>query len=135
MNSLSSMSATSCLQNRDASSYYSMFHHDPLSSYARSCGVASQSAASHMGSYGSSLTSSSSSTGSGSSGMIHNLNVNNIPHGHYLQVFLVQECRCHSRFLVNHQTLPPTTGHDSSNMSLMTPHLSCDHRTSVICCE
>jgi len=70
MNSLSSMSATSCLQNRDASSYYSMFHHDPLSSYARSCGVASQSAASHMGSYGSSLTSSSSSTGSGSSGIL-----------------------------------------------------------------
>merc|ERR1719507_1644310 len=61
MNSLSSMS-TSCLQNRDASSYYSMFHHDPLSSlssYGRSCGVASQSSAinSHMGSYGSSLSS------------------------------------------------------------------------------
>ena len=76
MNSLSSMSP-SCLQNRDPSSYYSMFHHDPLSSlsasYGRSCG-ASQSAASainsHMGSYGSSLTSSSSSTGSGSSGTV-----------------------------------------------------------------
>ena len=73
MNSLSSMS-TSCLQNRDASSYYSMFHHDPLSSlssYGRSCGVASAQSASHMGSYGSSLTSSSSSSstsGSGSSG-------------------------------------------------------------------
>ena len=91
MNSLSSMS-TSCLQNRDASSYYSMFHHDPLSSlssYGRSCGVASAQSASainsHMGSYGSSLTSSSSSStsGSGSSGqfphlppdMICNLNV------------------------------------------------------------
>ena len=77
MNSLSSMS-TSCLQNRDASSYYSMFHHDPLSSlssYGRSCGVASAQSASainsHMGSYGSSLTSSSSSStsGSGSSGL------------------------------------------------------------------
>ena len=90
MNSLSSMS-TSCLQNRDASSYYSMFHHDPLSSlssYGRSCGVASAQSASainsHMGSYGSSLTSSSSSStsGSGSSGqysttpdMIYNLSV------------------------------------------------------------
>ena len=68
--------STSCLQNRDTSSYYSMFNHDPLSSlssYGRSCGVASQSASainSHMGSYGSSLTSSSSSStsGSGSSG-------------------------------------------------------------------
>jgi len=74
MNSLSSMS-TSCLQNRDASSYYSMFHHDPLSSlssYGRSCGVASAQSASHMGSYGSSLTSSSSSStsGSGSSGLL-----------------------------------------------------------------
>lgn len=82
MNSLSSMSP-SCLQSRDsaatASSYYSMFHHDSLSSlssYGRSCGVASQSAASglnsHMGSYGSALTSSSSSsaTGSSSSGIL-----------------------------------------------------------------
>ena len=77
MNSLSSMSP-SCLQSRDpaatASSYYSMFHHDSLSSlssYGRSCGVASQSAASglnsHMGSYGSALTSSSSSSATGSS--------------------------------------------------------------------
>ena len=78
MNSLSSMS-TSCLQNRDASSYYSMFHHDPLSSlssYGRSCGVASAQWASainsHMGTYGSSLTSSSSSStsGSGSSALL-----------------------------------------------------------------
>ena len=78
MNSLSSMS-TSCLQNRDASSYYSMFHHDPLSSlssYGRSCGVASAQSASainsHMGTYGSSLTSSSSSStsGSGSSALL-----------------------------------------------------------------
>ena len=70
MNSLSSMS-TSCLQNRDASSYYSMFHHDSLSSlssYGRSCGVASQAASSHMGTYGSSLTSSASSSASGTSG-------------------------------------------------------------------
>ena len=72
MSNLSSMS-TSCLQNRDASSYYSMFHHDPLSSlssYGRSCGVASQSSAinSHMGSYGSALSSPSAGTGTAASG-------------------------------------------------------------------
>ena len=66
--SLSSMSAQSCLQQqRDAYPY--MFHHDPLSSlasasYGRSCG-ATQSAQSHMGSYGSSLTSSGGSQGAG----------------------------------------------------------------------
>jgi len=70
MSNLSSMSP-SCLQERSqASSYYSMFHHDPLSSlsssYGRSCGVASQSGTMGMtGAYGSSL--SSSSPGSGSS--------------------------------------------------------------------
>lgn len=66
--SLSSMSAQSCLQQqREAYPY--MFHHDPLSSlasasYGRSCG-ATQSAQSHMGSYGSSLTSSGGSQGAG----------------------------------------------------------------------
>jgi len=66
--SLSSMSAQSCLQQqRDAYPY--MFHHDPLSqlasaSYGRSCG-ATQSAQSHMGSYGSSITSSGGSQGAG----------------------------------------------------------------------
>eukprot|EP00090_Calanus_glacialis_P009381 TRINITY_DN17750_c0_g1_i1.p1 TRINITY_DN17750_c0_g1~~TRINITY_DN17750_c0_g1_i1.p1 ORF type:complete len:501 (-),score=65.14 TRINITY_DN17750_c0_g1_i1:1095-2597(-) len=74
MSNLSSMS-TSCLQNRDPSSYYSMFHHDPLSSlssYGRSCGVASQSSAinSHMGSYGSSLSSPSAGPGAGASGLL-----------------------------------------------------------------
>jgi hypothetical protein len=48
-----------------------MFHHDPLSqlasaSYGRSCG-ATQSAQSHMGSYGSSITSSGGSQGAGMS--------------------------------------------------------------------
>ena len=68
--SLSSMSAQSCLQQqRDAYPY--MFHHDPLSqlasaSYGRSCG-ATQSAQSHMGSYGSSITSSGGSQGAGMS--------------------------------------------------------------------
>ena len=76
MNSLSSMS-TSCLQNREASSYYPMFHHEALSSlssYGRSCGVSSQSSAinSHMpSSYGSSLSSPSSGSGSAASGMPH----------------------------------------------------------------
>ena len=62
------MSAQSCLQQqREAYPY--MFHHDPLSSlasasYGRSCG-ATQSAQSHMGSYGSSLTSSGGSQGAG----------------------------------------------------------------------
>ena len=66
--SLSSMSAQSCLQQqRDAYPY--MFHHDPLSqlasaSYGRSCG-ATQSAQSHMGTYGSSITSSGGSQGGG----------------------------------------------------------------------
>ena len=66
--SLSTMSAQSCLQQqRDAYPY--MFHHDPLSSlasasYGRSCGAA-QSAQSHMGGYGSSLTSSAGSQGAG----------------------------------------------------------------------
>ena len=76
MNSLSSMS-TSCLQNREASSYYPMFHHEALSSlssYGRSCGVSSQSSAinSHMpSSYGSSLSSPSSGSGSAAAGMHH----------------------------------------------------------------
>ena len=66
--SLSTMSAQSCLQQqRDAYPY--MFHHDPLSSlasasYGRSCGAA-QSAQSHMGGYGSSLSSSGGSQGAG----------------------------------------------------------------------
>ena len=66
--SLSTMSAQSCLQQqRDAYPY--MFHHDPLSSlasasYGRSCGAA-QSAQSHMGGYGSSLSSTGGSQGAG----------------------------------------------------------------------
>merc|ERR1712203_887544 len=66
--SLSSMSAQSCLQQqRDAYPY--TFHHDPLSSlasasYGRSCGAA-QSAQSHMGGYGSSLSSTGGSQGAG----------------------------------------------------------------------
>ena len=117
MNSLSSMS-TSCLQNRDASSYYSMFHHDPLSSlssYGRSCGVASAQSASHMGSYGSSLTSSSSSStsGSGSSGETpahcHLSVLTSSP-----QVSSGQEWQCHCRSLVSPRTLLLTTGRDSS---------------------
>ncbi len=126
MNSLSSMSP-SCLQSRDsaatASSYYSMFHHDSLSSlssYGRSCGVASQSAASglnsHMGSYGSSLTSSSSSSASGSAtGMTWKhqswRSGLKLP---IIQEFSAPECRCLCKFRARAQTLPPTTGPDSS---------------------
>ena len=126
MNSLSSMSP-SCLQSRDsaatASSYYSMFHHDSLSSlssYGRSCGVASQSAASglnsHMGSYGSSLTSSSSSSASGSAtGMTwEHQSWRSVLKQTIIQEFSAPECRCLSKFPARAPTLPRTTGPDFS---------------------
>ena len=126
MNSLSSMS-TSCLQNRDPSSYYSMFHHDPLSSlstYGRSCGVASQSAA-NMGSYGSSLTSSSSSSGSSGKNYLTLSIHRSYSFIYFIQESLAQECQCHFKFQVNLQTLPLTIGPDSSNR-MEQPEQSCE---------
>ena len=134
MNSLSSMSP-SCLQTRDsaatASSYYSMFHHDSLSSlssYGRSCGVASQSAASglnsHMGSYGSSLTSSSSSSATGSST------------GASWDVYHVHSCCYYSGILGPGMSMPlQVPGQSSDIASNYWPRLQWGASEDLMCCD